>query len=360
MSKQGYAIGELAERLAARVLGDPSVQVEQVATLASAGPTHISFYHRGGYEAALASTAAGAVILAPEDAERSSKPRLVIANPYLAFARVAQILNPPVRPTVGIDTSARVAVDAQIDPSASIGAFVSIGAGTRIGAGVIVDSGCAIGERVVIGAGSRLYPRVTIYTDCAIGERAILHAGVVIGADGFGFANERGSWVKIPQIGRVQIHDDVEIGANSTIDRGALDDTIIESGVKLDNQVQIGHNCRIGAHTAIAGCVGIAGSTTIGRYCMIGGAAMIAGHLTLGDRVVVAGGTLISKSISEPGTYAGVFPFEQQKNWQRTAVHVRNLERMDTRVKALEASLNASGIAHAVPRSEKKNREDKS
>ncbi|MEO7404910.1 MAG: UDP-3-O-(3-hydroxymyristoyl)glucosamine N-acyltransferase [Burkholderiales bacterium] len=342
MIAQGYAISELAARFGAEVAGDATVRVTQVASLAAAGPHELSFYHRGGYEADLAATRAGAVILGTEDIALTARPRLVTKNPYLFFARVAQLLNPPPPVIRGIHPTAVVSSDAIVDPSASIAAGVVIESGAKIGKDVVIGPGCAIGANVEIADDSELKPRVVLYQGTIIGLRAILHAGVVIGADGFGFANDRGAWVKIPQIGRVRIGNDVEIGANTTIDRGALEDTVIEEGVKLDNQIQIGHNCKIGAYTAIAGCVGIAGSTTIGRYCMIGGAAMIAGHLRLADRVVVAGGTLVSKSIAEAGTYAGVFPFDRQKRWQRTAVHVRNLDQLAARVKALEAALESS------------------
>jgi UDP-3-O-[3-hydroxymyristoyl] glucosamine N-acyltransferase len=193
-----------------------------------------------------------------------------------------------------------------------------------------------VGERARIGPDSRLHARTTIYAGCEIGARSVVHSGAVIGADGFGYAPEGGRWLKIPQLGRVLIGDDVEIGANTTIDRGAIEDTIIEDGVKLDNQIQIGHNCRIGAHTAIAGCVGIAGSTTIGRHCMIGGAAMIGGHLTIADRVIVAGSTVVTKSISTPGTYLSVFPAEEAGKWRRLVAHLRGLARVTERLRELD------------------------
>jgi UDP-3-O-[3-hydroxymyristoyl] glucosamine N-acyltransferase len=193
-----------------------------------------------------------------------------------------------------------------------------------------------LGEGASIGAEARLHPRVTVYAGCAIGARSIVHSGAVIGADGFGFANDGGKWLKIPQVGRVRIGEDVEVGANTTIDRGAIEDTVIEDGVKLDNQIQIGHNCRIGAHTAIAGCVGIAGSTTIGRHCMIGGAAMIGGHLAIADRVVVAGSTVVTKSIESPGTYLSVIPAEEAREWRRIVAHLRSLARLTGRLRELD------------------------
>jgi len=208
-----------------------------------------------------------------------------------------------------------------------------------VGEGARIASGCIIGRDVKIGAGARLHANVTVYDGCVIGERAILHSGAVIGSDGFGFAREdEGRWSKIPQIGRVIIGDDVEIGANTSIDRGAIDDTVIEDGVKLDNQIQIAHNCRIGAHTAIAGCVGIAGSTRIGRRCMIGGAAMIIGHLDICDDVVISAATFVTKSIATPGEYAGI-PFEPRREWLKTAARLRQLDSMAAKIHDLEARL---------------------
>jgi len=208
----------------------------------------------------------------------------------------------------------------------------------------VIGAGCSIGDHVVIGSHARLYPRVVIYHDCVIGDNLIAHSGVVIGADGFGIAMDEGRWIKIPQIGRVVIGDDVEIGANTTLDRGALDDTVIEEGVKLDNQIQIAHNVRIGAHTAIAGCVGIAGSTSIGKYCQIGGSAGILGHLKIADRVVISSFTLIGKSIREAGTYTGIFPFSKMDEWKKNAVQMRHLDEMLNRIKVLEKLLSEQKV----------------
>jgi UDP-3-O-[3-hydroxymyristoyl] glucosamine N-acyltransferase len=214
-----------------------------------------------------------------------------------------------------------------------------VAAGAVIGARTVLKPGCSVGENARVGADCLLYSNVTVYHDCVIGDRAILHAGAVVGADGFGIAWEDGHWRKIPQIGRVLIGDDVEVGANTTIDRGALDDTVIEEGVKLDNQIQIGHNCRIGAHTAIAGCVGIAGSTHIGRYCRIGGSAMIGGHLEIADQVEIGGATAVPKSLSKPGTYTGLFPISPHADWLRNTAHIRHLDALAERVRALEKQL---------------------
>ena len=298
-------LGQIVERLGGRVAGDANTLVHQVASLEGASPRHISFFTGSRYRAQLAATRAGAVVLGPEAEAETALPRIVAENPYAYFARLSQLFNPLAVQEPGVHPSAVVA------KSAKLGARVSIGAG------------CAIGERVTIGDDSVLYPRVVVYPGCTIGARAIIHSGAVIGADGFGIAEDEGHWVKIPQIGAVRIGDDVEIGANTTIDRGAIDDTVIEEGVKLDNQIQVGHNVRIGAHTAIAGCTGIAGSADIGRHCTIGGAAIILGHLRIADHVNISAGTLISRSILKPGTYTGVYPFDEHAAWARTAAGLR-------------------------------------
>ena len=298
-------LGEIVVRLGGRVSGDPATVVEQVASLDGAGSRQISFFTGSRYRAKLAATRAGAVIVGPESEGETALPRIVADNPYAYFARVSQLFNPVVAQPPGVHPSAVLA------RSARLGERVSIGAG------------CVVGEGVTIGDDTCLYPRVVVYQNCRIGKRVILHSGVVIGADGFGIAEDGGHWVKIPQIGAVRIGDDVEIGANSTVDRGAIDDTLLEDGVKLDNQIQVGHNVRIGAHTAIAGCTGIAGSADIGRHCTIGGAAIILGHLRIVDHVNISAGTLISRSILKPGTYTGVYPFSEHASWARAAAQLR-------------------------------------
>jgi UDP-3-O-[3-hydroxymyristoyl] glucosamine N-acyltransferase len=337
--RPSYTLREIAARFGGEVRGDPELRIDQVATLESATATQISFLANPRYRAQLESTRAGAVVLPLEAGDWTGVARILCANPYALFARVSALLNPPQSPPPGIHPAAIVHQTAQVAPSASVGPLAVIGAQARIGAGSMVAGGACIGERVQVGADCRIYPNVTVYHDCVIGERVILHAGAVIGADGFGLAMDEGRWHKIPQIGRVCIGDDVEVGANTTIDRGALDDTIIEEGVKLDNQIQIGHNCRIGAHTAIAGCAGIAGSTRIGRYCRIGGSAMIAGHLQIADNVEIAGGTGVPKSISKPGTYISVFPMSPYHEWLKNAAHIRHLDALAARVRALEGRL---------------------
>jgi UDP-3-O-[3-hydroxymyristoyl] glucosamine N-acyltransferase len=300
-------LGQITSRLGGRVAGDPQTMIRQVGSLESAAAGQISFFSNSRHKGKLAETHAAAVILAPENEKLTTLPRIVADNPYAYFARVSQLFNAVQLQAPGVHPSAVVSA------SAKLGKDVSIG------------PGCVVGDEVVIGDGTCLYPRVVLYPKCVIGKRVVMHAGVVVGADGFGIAPDGDRWVKIPQIGGVRIGDDVEIGANTTIDRGALDDTVIEEGVKLDNQIQVGHNVRIGAHTAIAGCVGIAGSAVIGAHCTIGGAAMIHGHIRIVDRVHVSAGTLISRSILKPGTYTGFYPFDEHETWRRTAARLRRL-----------------------------------
>ena len=302
-----FTLAQIASRLGGRVAGDPQTLIRQVGSLDGAAAGQITFFNSDKLRSRLSQTRASAVILAPDSEKLTKLPRILAENPYAYFARVSQIFNPLVLQAPGVHPSAVVA------PSAKLGKGVSIGAG------------CVIGDDVVIGDGSCLYPRVVIYPKCVIGKRVVVHAGVVIGADGFGIARDEGRWLKIPQIGGVRIGDDVEIGANTTIDRGALDDTLIGEGVKIDNQVQVGHNVRIGAHSAIAGCVGIAGSAVIGRHCTIGGAAMIHGHIAIADHVHVSAGTLISRSLAKAGTYTGIYPFDEHDAWKRSAARLRRL-----------------------------------
>jgi len=334
-------LSEIVARLGGKVLGDPETEIFQVATLEKAAPGNIAFLANAKYRKQLADSRASAVIIAESDAGLTGLPRIVAANPYSYFAKLSALLNPLPAMPPGIHPTAVIGAGAVIAPDAHIGAHVSIGAAASIGAGTVVMAGCVIGERTSVGAQCLLYPNVTIYHDCVIGRQVILHAGVVIGADGFGIAMDEGRWLKIPQIGRVIIGDQVEIGANTTVDRGALDDTVIEEGVKLDNQIQVAHNVHIGAHTAIAGCVGIAGSATIGKYCRIGGSAGILGHLQIADNVEIASFTLIGKSITEAGSYAGVYPFSRNEEWRNNAVHLRHLGELVKRVRALEKEIES-------------------
>ncbi|MFA5826133.1 MAG: UDP-3-O-(3-hydroxymyristoyl)glucosamine N-acyltransferase [Gallionellaceae bacterium] len=334
-----YRLADIVTRFGGRVEGDAATAVNQVATLDSAGPQQIAFLTNSKYRKQLESTHAAAVILAESDAAATTLPRIVCDNPYSYFAKLSAFLNPLPVFAAGIHPSAVIAEGAKVSPSAHIGAHVMIGEGASIGDGCVIMSGCSIGANAMLGENTRLYPRVVVYHDCVLGNNVIAHSGVVIGADGFGIAMEAGAWLKIPQIGRAIIGNDVEIGANTTIDRGALDDTVIEDGVKLDNQIQIAHNVRIGAHTAIAGCVGIAGSATIGRYCRIGGSAGILGHLSIADGVEISSFTLISKSIREKGVYSGIYPFSEKDSWLKNAAHLRHLDDMASRIKLLEKEL---------------------
>jgi UDP-3-O-[3-hydroxymyristoyl] glucosamine N-acyltransferase len=331
-----YRLLDIAAKFGGQVLSDGFVLISQVATLDMATANQISFLTNRKYRSQLVGSMAGAVILAEEYSNETELPRIISDNPYAYFAKVSSLLNPLPTVSPGIHPDAVIGFGVQIDALASIAATAVIGDGAIIGPHSVIGEGCSIGNNAVIGNNVRLYPRVVIYHDCVIGNNLIAHSGVVIGSDGFGIAMDEGRWIKIPQIGRVVIGDDVEIGANTTIDRGALCDTVIEDGVKLDNQIQIAHNVHIGAHTAIAGCVGIAGSTTIGRYCRIGGSAGILGHLHIVDNVEIASFTLIGKSIRESGSYAGIFPFSKVDEWRKNSVHVRHLDELARRIKILE------------------------
>lgn len=339
MDRKAYRLAEIVARFGGQVKGDADTRIQQIGTLEHARAGEIAFLANAKYRKQLEGSRASAVILSKADADATELPRIVCDNPYSYFAKLSAFLNPLPECIPGIHSSAVIGNGVQISPLASIGAHVTIGDGANIADGAVVMEGCSIGERATLGQNSRLYPRVTVYHDCIIGSHVIVHSGAVIGADGFGIAMEEGRWLKIPQIGRVVIGDHVEIGANTTVDRGALDDTVIEEGVKLDNQIQVAHNVRIGAHTAIAGCVGIAGSANIGKYCRIGGSAGILGHLQIADHVEVASFTLIGKSITEPGSYAGIFPFSKNDEWRSNAVHLRHLGDLVKRVKALEKEI---------------------
>lgn len=333
-------LDEIVARFGGTLVGDGSLAVSGIATLEGAGPQQLSFLANPKYRSQLAGTRAAAVIVAPEAVADCPVASIVTPQPYLYFARVSQWLNAPARPAPGIDPTA--AVESAVPASCSVGPHAWIGPGAKIGENAIIGANCSIGAGAAVGAGSWLHANVSVYRDCIIGARAILHSGAVIGADGFGFAREQdGAWVKFPQTGRVIIGDDVEIGANTTIDRGALGDTVIEDGVKLDNQIQVGHNVRIGAHTAMAGCVGIAGSATIGRRCTVGGGAIILGHLKLADDVNVSAGTLVAKSIASAGNYTGTVPFLEHEAWLKNFARLRHLDAMADKIRALEARLAA-------------------
>jgi UDP-3-O-[3-hydroxymyristoyl] glucosamine N-acyltransferase len=341
----GTRLGELVERLGGQLAGDPNIEVSGIAPLSDAGVSHISFLSNSKLRAQAAQSGAGALILSAADDEivGATYPgaRIVTKNPYAYFARAAQYFEAldAFVPAPGIDPSASVAAGARVAASAHVGPQVTIEDGAQVGEGAVIDAGCFIGRGAVIGQATHLFANVTFHARCEIGARGIIHSGAVIGTDGFGFANEGGVYIKIPQTGRVIIGDDVDIGANTTVDRGALADTIIEDGVKLDNQIQIGHNCVIGAHTAMAGCVGVAGSAKIGKYCTFGGAAMVLGHLTIADHVHISSGSMVSRSILEAGQYTGFYPLAKNAEWEKSAAIVRNLAAMRDKIRALEKTL---------------------
>ena len=324
---------------------DPSeVNINHVAPLAVAGEGAFTFLSNPKLRPQLLSSRASVVALtqadyddlSAQDALCGKTTYVCTSATYPLYAHVAQCLHATRALQAGIHSSAVVADSAQIHPSAQIDAHVVIGARAQIGERVHLKAGVVVGDDVVIHNDSTLHANVTIYNACEIGMRAIIHAGAVIGSDGFGFAPSAAGWQKIPQVGRVLIGNDVEIGANTTIDRGALNDTVIHDDVKLDNQIQIAHNCVIGAHTAIASCVGIAGSTTIGSRCMIGGAAMIGGHLSIADNTVISGATAVPSSITQSGQYSGIMPPMLHRDWERNASLIRHLSELRKRVRTLE------------------------
>ena len=318
-----HSLGELAVRFGLELRGDPSLRVSHVATLARATPGSLSFLANPRLRKLLDDSRATAVVIGAADAEHCPVSVLISPNPHASFARIASLLHPVADAPAGIHPSAVVSVEAEVAASASVGPFCVIEAGVSIGERVQLGAGCTVLAGARVGADSRLMPRVTLYGPVRIGERCLLHSGAVIGADGFGFAPDAGSWVKVPQVGGVRIGDDVEIGANTCVDRGAIEDTVIEEGAKLDNQIQVGHNVVIGAHTAIAACTGISGSTTLGKRCMIGGMVGFAGHLTIADDVYVTGCSLVSASIKRPGSYSSGMPTVESRLWRRMVAQLR-------------------------------------
>lgn len=325
------ALGELAVRFGCELRGDPDAAVDHVAPLSSAGSGALTFLANPRLAGQLTSTRATAVVLDPQHAADCPAAVLISPYPHALYARIAALLYPvpPLRP--GVHASALVDEAAQIDASAEVGAFAVVGAGTRVGPRCLVGPGSILGRGVELGADTRLVARVTLEWGVRVGERVLIHPGVVIGADGFGLAREAERWIKVPQVGAVVIGDDVEIGANTTIDRGAIDDTVIHEGVKLDNQIQVGHNVHIGAHTAIAACTGIAGSTRIGARCMVAGAVGFGGHLEICDDAVFTGMAMVSHSIREPGVYSSLIPVEPLRRWKRVVARLKLLADRDTR-----------------------------
>jgi UDP-3-O-[3-hydroxymyristoyl] glucosamine N-acyltransferase len=328
-------LGELAVRFGCTLKGDPDARVARVASLESADATAVTFLVNPRKRRYLAETRAGAVVLQLKLAEHCPVPALLAENPYATFARIATLLHPTVLPAAGCHPSAVIAATATVDPTASIGPQAVLDAEVSIGARCVIGPGCVIMRGTQVGADSRLVANVTLGERVVLGERVLLHPGVVIGADGFGNALDQGAWVKVPQIGGVIIGNDVEVGANTTIDRGAIDDTVIGEGVRLDNQIQIGHNVRIGAHTAIAGCTGISGSTTIGERCMIGGQVGIAGHLTICDDVFLTGKSLVAADIRKPGYYSSGLTIDETSRFRKNAARFSQLDELARTVRRL-------------------------
>jgi len=329
-------LGEIAALIQADLIGDPQTPITGISTLQAATAGQLSFLDNPKYQRYLPETKASAVILTSEAAADCPCAALVVKDPYFAYAKVATAFSEVASVPTGIHPSAVIGKDCHIDSSASIAPQVVIEDRVTIGPRTQIGPGCVIGEGAQIGEACRLWANVTIYHSTRIGNRVVIHSGVVIGSDGFGMAKHEGAWHKIPQLGRVILEDDVEIGANTTIDRGALDNTIIGTGAKLDNQIQIGHNVVIGAHTVMAGCTGVAGSTKIGKHCMIGGGSCINGHIEITDNVMMTGMAAITNSIKEPGVYSSGTGFMSNREWRKNAARFRQLDKITRRLTELE------------------------
>lgn len=347
----GLSLGELARRTQARIRrGDPGQRIHALASLAAAGRDELSFLAAARHAPEARATRAGAVLVSAALAHEvgAASALLEVDDPYRAFAAIARDVAGLLAraPAPGVHPSAVIGAGVRLGPGVSIGPFVSIGEGATVGEGVVLDAGVALGAGAVLGAGTRLHARVAVEADCIVGPGCTVFAGTVIGADGFGYAQGPQGWEKIPQLGRVVIGRDVEIGANCAIDRGALDDTVIGDGCKLDNLIQVAHNVRLGEHTAVAGCAGIAGSAVIGRRCRIGGGAGILGHLEICDDVTISAMSLVTRSIREPGFYSGVFPLMDNAAWERSAVLLRHLPQWRARLRRLEAGVAGRGVVH--------------
>ncbi len=339
MTQEAYTLAELSEIIGAKLRGDPDCKIYGIASLESAKSGDVSFLADKKHVHLLNDTKASAVVVPERCANLCDKNALVVGNSKLEFIKLTELFNPRMTPKPGRHPTAIVGEGCDIDDSAHLGAYVVIGDNVKISAKTIIRSGTHIGNNVTIGESSLLYSRVTIYDDIVIGDRAIIHSGVVIGADGFGFApNDKHQWIKIPQIGRVTIGNDVEIGANTTVDRGALDDTKLGNGVKIDNLVMVAHNVEIGDHTLISGCTGIAGSTKIGKHCTIGGAAIINGHIKITDGVMLAGASSVMKPITKPGAYGSTMLLQPLQDWKKSIIRYWKLGDLFARVKKLEAS----------------------
>ncbi len=329
-------LGQLAELLGAELHGDASVEVSRVSNLETAEPGEIGFLSDSKYQAFLANTQASAVLVKASDLAACQTNALVVKDPYVGFARVAQLLDNSPKPASDIHPSAVIAADVQLGDGVAIGANAVIESGVVLGDGVLVGPGCFIGKNSRLGKGTRLWANVTIYHNVRIGDACLFQSGCVIGSDGFGYANERGEWIKIPQVGGVTIGNRVEIGACTTIDRGAIDDTKIADNVIIDNMCQIAHNVEIGYGTAIAGAATFAGSTKIGKYCIIGGASVFNGHIQVCDQVTITGMAMVMRSITEPGVYSSGIPAQSNKEWRKMAARVLHIEDMHKRLNKLD------------------------
>ena len=332
------SLEELVARLGGELVGDPAQRVRQIASIEAAGEGELAFLSNPRLAHTLAGSGASAFILSPKAAGRTDKPRILTPDPYLYFARAAQLFNPPLRPAPGVQPGAVVA--SALPDSVTVGANAVVGRDCRIGERCVIGPGCVIGDGVQVGDDCLFHAGVKIYAGCVIGARAVLHAGAVIGADGLGFARDADKrWVKIPQIGRAVLGDDVEIGANTTIDRGALGDTLIGDGVKLDNLIHVAHNCQVGDHTIMAAMAGLAGSTRVGKRVMVGGKAGFSGHLEVADDVVISADTNVTKTIDKAGVYTSMIPIQPHADWVRNFSHLRRLDAMAERLRELEKKL---------------------
>ncbi|WP_025901297.1 UDP-3-O-(3-hydroxymyristoyl)glucosamine N-acyltransferase [Tatumella sp. UCD-D_suzukii] len=329
-------LADLAQQLDAELHGDGDIAISGIASMQSATSGKITFLANSRYREQLAHCKADAVVLTEADLEWCQSAALVVKDPYLTYARMAQLLDTTPSPAENIGPGAVVSPQARLGANVAIGANAVIESGAELGDNVVIGAGCFVGKKTRIGAGTRLWANVSVYHEVIIGENCLVQSGTVIGADGFGYANDRGNWVKIPQLGSVVIGDRVEIGACTTIDRGALDNTQIGNGVIIDNQCQIAHNVIIGDNTAVAGGVIMAGSLKIGRYCMIGGASVINGHMEICDKVTVTGMGMVMRPITEPGVYSSGIPLQANKAWRKTAALVMNIDDMNKRLKAIE------------------------
>jgi len=340
MSGHTFTLSELSQKLNARLVGDGAVTITGMAPLYRASRGDITFLLANVYKPYLDTSEASAIVLTEENLPDFTGNALVVSDPSISYAKLATLFSTTSDKPAGIHPTAIIAETATIAATASIGAYCVIGEHTTVGAGTWIGHGTIIGDHCQLGEGCRISPNVTFYDNVKLKDRVVVHSGVVIGADGFGLVNDHGRWLKIPQLGGVSIGSDVEVGANTTIDRGSMDDTVLEEGVKLDNQIQIAHNVQIGAHTAIAACVGIAGSTKIGKHCMIGGASNISDHVVIADQVILTGATSVLGSLSEPGIYSSGIPAVPRTQWHRQLLRSRQLDQLFSRVKKLEKSIH--------------------